>query len=169
MQKIINILIIAILSVILIGLIVFGVSFGKDILTHDDSLASNKDENHSKIQNEANHNESNDNNLSNEVNQNNTSQSNNNSENQTSENLSQSTDSYNNDNDDTNKMRVNRSNVFDYLKNELGAESFKNLRYEEPVYNYEKNCWEILATNKSVGNQLMYYVHQDGGIDVQMQ
>lgn len=47
MQKIINILIISILSVILIGLVVFGVSFGKDILTNDNTKAhsANKNQN----------------------------------------------------------------------------------------------------------------------------
>lgn len=55
MQKIINILIIAILSVIFIGLIVFGVSFGKDILTKEntktESAAKNKESKKDKKEN----------------------------------------------------------------------------------------------------------------------
>ncbi|MDU0449987.1 hypothetical protein QVA46_10415 [Staphylococcus haemolyticus] len=167
MKKIINVLLIAILSVVFIGLVLFVLNFAKDMWSDSDTKIvdkhqheTSKDKNNKPLDNSSQNN-SNEQSTTTSIEEqdNNTTSTNNNSNKYSNIN--------NNNNDDISKMRVNRNNVFDYLKKDLG--SFENLKFEEPTYNYEKNCWEILATNKSVGNQLMYYVYQDGGVSVQMQ
>ncbi|HDE0257301.1 TPA: hypothetical protein PB559_002599 [Staphylococcus aureus] len=170
MKKIINILLIAILSVIFIGSVLFVVNFAKDMLNNNDTKINtnitSKERNDNKTSDKQSNSDSNNTNSKNgEQTTNNTSFETNPQNNNSNE--YSNIDNQNNNNADISKMRVNRNNVFDYLKEDLG--SFENLKFEEPTYNYEKNCWEILATNKSVGNQLMYYVYQDGGVSVQMQ
>lgn len=51
MKKTINILLIAILSVILIGLVLFGISFAKDILSPDNNVTKNKENKKDKKEN----------------------------------------------------------------------------------------------------------------------
>lgn len=76
MKKIINILLIAILSVVLIGLVLFGVSFAKDAFNHNENQEENSQNNSTQTQNNSTQTQNNTTNEQNATQNNNTSENN---------------------------------------------------------------------------------------------